>query len=168
MTRVLTHSDEYLIRSDEHSRFTFNDPTQTSPRTGASTAADRTGAARFAVRDVQALRSAELSLRRRTRARSQTISLHQPAWSTPADRLRAECSERPSRQVPRQLSQSAGHAQRDLRDQRRTAAAARGFRIDGSGRRRSRLRQGGRHPRQYDRILSCRRRLAVRTGGARR
>ena len=38
MTRILNHSDEYLIRSDEHSRFTFNDPTQTSPRTGAPAA----------------------------------------------------------------------------------------------------------------------------------
>jgi hypothetical protein len=56
-----------------------------------------------------------------------------------------------------------------LRDQRRTPAATRRSRVDrdGPSTRRPRLRQGGRHPRRHDCILSCCRRPAVRSGGAR-
>jgi hypothetical protein len=54
-----------------------------------------------------------------------------------------------------------------LCDQRRTSAPPRGARLNGPGRRHPRLGQGGRHSRQYDRMLSCCWRPAVRTGGSR-
>jgi hypothetical protein len=52
-----------------------------------------------------------------------------------------------------------------LCDQRRTSTPPRSVRLNGPGRRHPRLRQGGRHSRQHDRILSRCRRPAVRTGG---
>ena len=58
-------------------------------------------------------------------------------------------------------------AQRDLRDQRRTAAPPRESRLDGSGRRHPRPRQGGCHHRRHGRILPCWGRPAVQPRGSR-
>jgi hypothetical protein len=168
MTQVLNLSDYHLILSDDHSSFVIHGPTQTPPPAGKRPPSDRTDTTRFADRDLQALRSTQLPLCRRTWARSQAISFHnQSSRRAPTGRLRAECSPRRSSQVPRQLSQNARGAQRDLRDQCRTSAPSRESRLDGPGRRCSRLRQGGRHPRQHDRILSCWWRRAVQAGGSR-
>ena len=52
------------------------------------------------------------------------------------------------------LRKATGDAQRDLCDQCRTSAPLRESRLNGPGRRCARLRQGGRRPRQHDRILS--------------
>lgn len=168
MTQVLNLSDYYLIRSDEHSRFVFHSSAQTSPPAGARPACDRTDTARLADRDLQALRPAQLPLCRWTWAWPQAISLHnQSNRRAPADRLRTECSPCRSLQVPRQLPQTARGAQRDLRNQCRTSAPPRESRLDGPGRRYPRLHQGGRHPRQHDRILSGWWRPAVQPGGSR-
>lgn len=168
MTRVLNLSDNQVIRSDEYSKSVIRNPAQTSPPARTRPAFDRTDAARVTDRDVQALRTAQLPLCRRTRARPQAISVHnQSNRGASAGRLRAECSPRPSRRVPRQLPQGARGAQRDLRNQCRTSAPPRESRLDASERCSSRLRQGGRHPRQHDRGLSGWWRPAVKPGGSR-
>jgi hypothetical protein len=168
MSYVLTRSDIYLIRSDRHVKCVVCDPSQTSPRACARSAANRANSAWLTDRDLQALRSAKLSLRRRTWARPQAISVHNQAnWRTPAAWLRAERKPRPNCRVPRQFSQAAANAQRDLCDQCRASAPSREARLDGPGRRRPRLRQGGHHSRQHDRIASCWWRPAVQPGGSR-
>jgi hypothetical protein len=54
-----------------------------------------------------------------------------------------------------------------LRDQCRASAPPRESRLNGPGCCSPRFRQGGRHHRQYDRILSCCRRPAARCGRSR-
>jgi hypothetical protein len=56
-----------------------------------------------------------------------------------------------------------------LCDQHRAPATTRGAWInyDGSGTRRFRFCQGGRHPRRHGFVLSCCRRPAVQSGGVR-
>jgi hypothetical protein len=168
MTRVLNLSDYPVILSDEYSKSAIHNPAQTSPPARTRPAFDRTDAARVADRDVQALRTAQLPLCRRTRARPQAISVHnQSNWGASAGRLRTERNPHPSRRVPRQLPQGARGAQRDLRNQCRTSAPARESRLDASDRCSSRLRQGGHHRRQHDRSLSCCWRPVVKPGGSR-
>jgi hypothetical protein len=169
MNRRLILSDRLGIRSDELPGSFRTCPTQTPPPAGARLAADPTCAARHIGRDLQALRSPKLPLRRRTRTRSEAISVHQPARRAAAKRLRAQRRPCAGRSIDRQLSQAARDAQRDLRDQRGTSATTRGPEVNlhGSGTRRLRLRQGGRHPRRHGCVLSCRRRPAVQSGGAR-
>jgi hypothetical protein len=168
MSRFLNHSDIILIRSDKHAKRFVRSPAQTSPPTHPRHAANRTDRARFADRDIQALRPTKLSLRRRTRPRPQAISFHNRAHRRASTAwLRAKRNLSPSRRVPGQLPPTAGDAQRNQRDQCGTFAPSRKSRLDGSGRRNSRLRQGGRHSRQHDRILSCWRRPAVQHGGSR-
>src|SRR5580704_15153163 len=122
MNQVLNLSDIDVILSDEASSI-ISSPAQASPPTRARPAPDRADRARFVDGDLQTLRPAQLPLRRWTRARPQEISLHNRSnRRTPAARLRAQCSLCPSRRIPRQLPQTAGDAQRDLRDQCRTAA----------------------------------------------
>src|SRR6202165_1335185 len=140
MTRVLNRSDIYLIWSDRHAKCVVRGPAQTSPPACAWPAQDRANSARVTDRDPQALRSAELYLRRRTWARPQAISVdNQANRRTPAAWLRAECDSRPGRRVPQQFSQAAANAQRDLCDQCRASAPSRESRLDGSGRRSLRL-----------------------------
>jgi len=169
MSRLLIRSDRLVIRSDELTEPFRTCPAQTPSPTGARRAADRTGAARHLGRDLQALRSFELPLRRWTGTRPEAISIHQPARRATATGLRAQryaCAGRP---FDRQLPQIARDAQRGLRDQRRTPAATRGSWVErhGPSPRRPRLHQGGRHPRRHGCVLSCRRRPAVQSGGAR-
>src|SRR6266478_2667829 len=130
MNRVLNLSDIEVILSDEESSSVIRGAAQASPSTRARPSPDRADRARFVDGDLQTLRPAQLPLRRRTRARPQEISLHNRSnRRTPAARLRAQCSLCPSRRVPRQLPQTAGDAQRDLRDQCRTAAPPRESRL---------------------------------------
>jgi hypothetical protein len=169
MNRLLIRSDRSLIRSDEAAESFHNGLAQTPPPTGARLAADRTGAAWHIGRDLQALRSPELPLRRRTGTWPEAISVYQPTRRATATGLRAQRRACAGRPVDRQLSQIARDAQRGLRDQHGTPAASRGSRInrDGPGPRRPRLHQGGRHPGRHGCVFSCRRHPAVRSGGDR-
>ncbi|MEA2948088.1 MAG: hypothetical protein QOI40_3418 [Alphaproteobacteria bacterium] len=168
MKRLLNHSDTVLIRSDEHEELFVRGSTQTPPSTDADLATNRAGHTRVTYRDLQALWSPQLSLHGRARARAQAILVNgRPNWRTPAPRLCAERDLPPNRCVSRQLPQTAGDAQRDLRDQCRASASPRESRLNGSGCRNARFCQGGRHHRQHDRILSCRRRPAVQCGRSR-
>jgi len=80
MNQALIRSDRSLIRSDEPTNPFRSCLAQTPPPTGEQLAADRTSAARHIGRDLQALRSPKLPLCRWTRAWSEAISVHQPAW----------------------------------------------------------------------------------------
>src|SRR6516162_10556220 len=118
MTRVLNQSDVLLIRSDENEEQFFRGSTQTPPPAGADPATNRAGRTWGADRDLQTLRPAQLSLRRRAWARAQAILVYgRPNRRTPAPWLCAERDLSPSRCVSRQLPQTTGDAQRDLRDQ---------------------------------------------------
>jgi hypothetical protein len=169
MNRLLIRSDRSLIRSDEAAKSFYTRLAQTSPPTGARLATDRTADARHIGRDLQALRSSQLPLRRRTGTWSEALSVHQPTRRATAAGLRAQRRACAGRPVDRQLPQNARDAQRGLRDQYRAPAAPRGSRInrDGPGPRRPRLHQGGRHPSRHGCVLSCRRHPAVRSGGDR-
>jgi hypothetical protein len=169
MNQALIRSDRSLIRSDEPTDTLRSCLAQTPPSIGEQLAADRTSAARHVGRDLQALRSPKLSLCRWTRTWPEALSIHQPAWWATTTGLRTQRRACAGRRVNRQLPQDARDAQRDLCDQRRAPSATRGSRVDrdGPSTRHPRLRQGGRHPRRHDCILSCRRRPAVRSGGAR-
>jgi hypothetical protein len=169
MNRLLIRSDRSLIRSDETNKSNRSCLAQTSSPTGGRLAAARTGAARHLGRDLQALRSSELPLRRWTGTWPEALSVHQPVGRPTATRLRAQRRAYAGRRVDRQLPQIARDDQRGLRDQCRTPAAPRGSRIDrdGPGPRRPRLHPGGRHSGRHGCVLSCRRRPAVRSGGHR-
>lgn len=168
MNPFLIRSDYHVIRSDEPPEPLLDSSSQTPPRACTQPAADRRAAARFADRDLQTLRTSELPLCRRARARTEAISVCQSTGGPTPERLRAKRNPPAGRSVRRQFPQAARIARRDLRDQYRTPATARGPGIDrhGSRTRRFRLRRGGRHPRKHDRVLSCCRRPAVRSGGA--
>lgn len=83
MNRLLIRSDYLSIRSDEHPTSIRNRSTQTSPHIIARFAATRAGVTRVADRVLQALRSVELPLRRRTGTRSEAIPGNQPTWRAP-------------------------------------------------------------------------------------
>jgi hypothetical protein len=146
---------------------------QASPQAHDEDSLARTCAPRLARGNLPTLRSSWLPLRQRGRPRAKTLSVGQHHRTAASADLCVEGRPWRSRRVPRQLPQTARGAQRDLRHQHRTPAAPRGSRVSrhgagaSPGHRRSRLRQGGRHPRQHDRILSCRRCPAIRSGGAR-
>ena len=168
MARVLNRSDIYLIRSDRHATCVVRGAAQTSPPACGWPAPARANTARFTDRDLQALRSAELPLRRRTWARPEAISLHnQPNRRATTTWLRAECEPRSGCRVSWQFSRAAANAQRDLCDQCRASAPSREDRLDGSGCRSFRFCQGGCHRRQHDRILSGCRRPAAQSGRSR-
>src|ERR1700675_213225 len=85
MARILNPSDIFLIRSDRHAKCVVCGAAQTSPPARAWPAPNRANSARFTDRDLQALRSAELPLHRRTWARPQAISAqNQTNRKTPA------------------------------------------------------------------------------------
>jgi hypothetical protein len=169
MNPLLIHSDRLVIRSDDSSGSFFIRVAQTSPPPRARLAANRPSPARNFGRNLQALRSAELPLRRWTGTWTQAVSVRQPARRPAAQRLCTKRRPRAGRPFDRQLPQAARSARRDLRDQYGTPATTRGSWINrhGPSTRRFRLCQGGRHPRRHGCILSCRRRPAVRSGGAR-
>ena len=168
MNRLLIRSDRPVIRSDNEPPDSFcTCPAQTPTPAGARLAANRTRPARHISRDLQALRAAELPLRRWTRAWPEAVFVHQPARRAAAKGLRPQRRPCAGRSIDRRLPQAARHAQRDLCNQHRTSAATRASELDshGSGTRRLRLHQGGRHPRRHGCVLSCRRRPAVQSGG---
>jgi hypothetical protein len=168
MSRFLNQSDNNLIRSEQHVKALVRSPAQASSPTRSRPTANRADRPRLADGDIQALWPAKLSLCRRTRSWPQAISFHNRARRrAPAAWLCAKRNLSASRRVPRQLPPAPGDAQRGLRDQCRASAAPRKSRLDGSGCRNSRLRRGGRHSRQHDRILSCWRRPAVQHGRGR-
>jgi hypothetical protein len=169
MNRRLIRSDRFVILSDDDPEPFRICLAQTPSPTCARFATDRTGAARHIGRDLQALRSTELPLRRRTGTRSEAVSVDQPARRATATRLRAQRRSSASCPTDRQFSPATRNARRDLRDQYGTPAATGGSGVDrhGPGPRRPRLRQGGRHHRRHDCVLSRRRCSAVRSGGAR-
>ncbi len=72
MNPILIHSDRHVIRSDGHPESLFPRAAQTSPPNRARLAADRTGSPWNIGRNIQALRPAELPLRRGTWTRAQT------------------------------------------------------------------------------------------------
>jgi hypothetical protein len=166
MNRLLIRSDYLSIRSDGYPRpFTIR-ATQTSPQSGSRSSAAGARATRVTNRDLQALWPAKLPLRRRTGARAEAISCDQSAWRTTAPRLCAERRLRAGCPFDRQLPQATRGSQRDLRDQCRASAPARGSRVDRDGPcpRCPRFRQGGRHSRRHGRVLSRCWRLAVGSG----
>ena len=168
MTPVLNQSDILVIRSDEHEGHFFRGSTQTPPSAGADPATNRAGHTWITDRDLQTLWPAQLSLRRRAWARAQAILVHgRPNRRTPAPRLCAERNLPKDRRLSWQLPHATGDAQRDLRDQCRASAPPRESRLNGSGCCSPRFRQGGRHHRQHDRILSCCRRHAAQCGRSR-
>ncbi len=171
MNLILIHSDRRVIRSDEYPGSFLPRAPQTSPPHCARLAADRGRSARHIGRNIQALRSAELPLHQWTRTWAQAIFVHQPAWDgrPAAQRLCAKRPPRAGRPYDWQFPRTARCARRDLCDQHGTPATARGAWINrhGPGARRFRLCQGGRHPRRYGCVLSCRRRPAVQSGGGR-
>ena len=167
MTQLLNHSDINSIRSANEEAF-LRGPAKAPPPALACPSADRADCARVAHRDLQALRPTQLPLRRRTGTRPQALPVHNRSnRRTPAPWLCAEPDLSPSCCVSRQLPQTTGDAQRDLRDQCRASASPRESRLNGSGCRSARFCQGGRHHRQHDRILSCCWRLAVQRGRSR-
>jgi len=156
MSRTLrVSSDPLFRRSANCEEHIIRGAAQAAREAPARPASARTPAARFAAREVQALRTARLSLRQRSWPRPQALFVDQHDKSTSTNRLRAKRRFQQSQRVPRQLPQSARCAQRDLRHQHRAFAPPRGTRLNGSGHRRTRLNQGGRHSRRYGRILSC-------------
>lgn len=169
MNRLLIRSDHLTDRSDRHAGSSSDSAAQTTTQTGARPSPARAAAARVADRNLQALRPAELPLCQRTGTRSEAISGHQSAWRATAPGLRAECRARTRRPLDRQPPQGSRRAQRDLRDQRRTAAPARGSRVDRRGPGPCRLRpgQGRRRSCRHGGVLPRRRRLAVQSGGGR-
>ena len=87
MNRRLIRSDKFVILSDDDPEPFRICLAQTPSPTCARFATDRTGAARHIGRDLQALRSTELPLRRRTGTRPEAVSVHQPARRATATRL---------------------------------------------------------------------------------
>lgn len=94
MNRLLIPSDYITIRSDEYSAPVNSSSAQTPSQPSARPAPNRTTVARFADRDIQALRSAELPLRQWSGAWSEAISGDQSARRAAAQRLRPECHAR--------------------------------------------------------------------------
>ena len=168
MTRLLIPSDYLPIRSDEHSQSIRFSPTKTPQQTAARLATTRPPAARLVDRDLQEMRSTNLSLSRWSGTRPQAVSGDQSARRPPSQRICTKCRLRTGHRMARQLSLAARYTQRDLRHQCRTSASPRGSRIDpdGPGVNRTRLCQSRRGRRRYDRVLSRCRRSAVGSGGA--
>lgn len=166
MNRLLIPSDYITIRSDEYSAPVNNSSAQTPSQPSARPAPNRTTVARFADRDIQALRSAELPLRQWSGAWSEAISGDQSARRAAAQRLRPECHARARCQSDRQFQQTARGTLRDLCDQHGTPAPARGSRVnlDGPGAHYLRYRKGGSCARRHGRLLSCRWRFTSRSG----
>ena len=168
MTRLLILSDYLPIRSDEHSQFIRLSPSKTPQQAAARLAATRPPAARLVDRDLQEMRSTNLSLSRWSRTWPQAVSGDQSARRPTSQRICTKCRLRTGHRMARQLSPAARYTQRGLRHQCRTSASPRGSRVDphGPGVNRTRLCQSRRGRRRYDRVLSRCRRSAVGSGGA--
>ena len=168
MTQLLTLSGNSLIRSGYHEQRFFCGSTQTPPTVGACPATARANHTWVTNRDLQTLRSIQLSLPRWPWARTQALSVYSgPNRGPRTARLCTECDLSASRRFSCQLPQATGDAQRDLCAQCRTSAAPGESRLNGPGDCSLRSNQGGRHPGQYDRILSRWERPAAQHGGIR-
>ena len=169
MSRLLILSDHSSIRSDEHSQSIRPSPAKTAPQTAERVAAARPCDTRLVDRDLQEMRSTELSLSRWAGARPKAIFGDQSAWRAPPQRICTKCCLRTGHRMARQLSPAARYIQRGLRHQCRTSASARRSRINphGSGVNRPRLCQSRRNRRRYDRVLSRCRRSTAGSGAAR-
>jgi hypothetical protein len=169
MTCPLIRSDRLVIRSDGYPESFLACLAQTPSPARAHFAADRICRAWHIGRDLQALRATELPLRRRSGTWTEAISFRQQARWASAPGLRAQRCLFASCPIDQQLPQAARSTRRDLCDQYGTPATTRGSWIGrhGPGTCRFRFRQGGRHPRRHDYVLSYRRRPAVRFGGGR-
>lgn len=169
MTPLQILSDYLLIRSDGYRSFIDIRAAQTAPQTCARPAPARAGTAGIADRDLQAVRPAELSLRQRAGARAEAISGDQPAEQASTQGLRTQCALPQGRRAARQFSPAARGTQRDLLDQCRAPATARGDRIarHGSGPDRLRPGQGRSHRRRHGGVLACRRQCTGQCGGTR-
>jgi hypothetical protein len=155
MTQSLTLSGNSLIRSGYHEQRFFRGSTQAPPTAGACPATARANHTWVTNRDLQTLRSIQLSLPQWPWARTQALSVYSGPNRRPrAARLCAERDLSASREFSRQLPQATGDAQRDLCAQCRTSAAPGEPRLNGPGGCSPRSHQGGRHPGQHDRILS--------------
>jgi hypothetical protein len=154
MTQPLNQSDSSLIRSGCHEQRFFRGSTQAPPTVSARPATPRADHSWVTNRDLQALRSIQLSLQQWPWARAQALSVYGGAHRRPrAARLCAERDLSTSRRFSGQLPQATGDAQRDLCAQCRTSASPGESRLNGPGGCSPRSNQGGRHHRQYDRIL---------------
>ena len=169
MNRLLIRSDHLTDRSDCHAGRSSDSAPQTTPQTGARPSPARAAAAWIADGDLQALWAAELPLCQWTGAWSEAIPGHQSAWRATASGLRAERRSRARRPLDRQPPRATRSDQRDLRDQRRTPAPARGSRVDRHGPGPCRLRpgQGRRYSCRHGGVLPRRQRLAAQSGGGR-
>jgi hypothetical protein len=168
MTQPLNQSDSSLIRSGCHGQHFLPGSTQAPPTVSARPATARADHSWVANRDLQALRSIQLSLQQWPWAWTQALSVYSGQNRRPRTaRLRAECDLSASRRFFGQLPQATGDAQRDLCAQRRTSASPGESRLNGPRGCRPRSNQGGRHHRQYDRILSGWGRPAAQHGRSR-
>ena len=160
-------SDQLLQWSDEFEKRLFAGSARAPSAIARRSAANDEGPSWLSNRAVQALRPSRLPLCRWSRAWPEALLVRQYCRATASDGLRTERRDWGGQRIPRQLQSGARRPERDLRDQRRTAAPTRGTGLNGSGGRRPRLHQGGRHSRRYDRMFSYSRRPAVRYGGKR-
>jgi hypothetical protein len=165
----MIRSDYLSIRSDEYTGSFRLRAAKATPQTAEESAATRARATWRVDRDLQAVRSAKLPLSRRARTWPEAISGDQSAWRTSPQGVRTKRRLRPGRTVAWQFSPVARHTQRDLRNQCRTPATTRRFRIGrhGPGFKWPRLVTSGCHCRRHDCVLSRRRRAAVPSGAAR-
>jgi hypothetical protein len=168
MSRLLIPSDHLSIRSDEYSQSVRPSAAKTSPQTAGRVATARPSTAWRIDRDLQEMRSADLSLSRWTGAWPEAISGDQSAWRPPSQRIYTKCRLRTGRRMARQFSSAARYTQPDLRPQCGTPASTRGSRIDahGPGVNRPRFSQSRCHRRRYDRVLSRCRRSTAGSGAA--
>jgi len=173
MTRRQRESEQSIQGSAPGEGYSLRFPTRSSRRTVGRPAVAGAPAAWLAGGILQAVRPAGLPLRRWSWPRTQALSVGQHHRRAAAHDLCPAGRAHGSGRVPPQFPRCARGPQRDLRNQCRAAAPPRGPWVTNHGpgaspgNRRPRFCQGGRHHRQYDRILSCRRRPAIRSGGAR-
>jgi hypothetical protein len=166
MTRCLILSDSLLGHSDDSQKPVCRGPSQTSPSACPKLASAGADHARDVACGLQAVRPAQLSLRRRPRPWAQILSLGQPARRPTPPRLRAQRRLSACRRVHRQLAHATNGARRDLRHQHRAIAATRGSWIAryGACTHPVRLDAGGLYSCRHGHVLS-RRRSATDFGG---
>jgi hypothetical protein len=160
-------SDQFIQWSVRRERHVFSRPTPAAAQSTERSSVARSSAAWFPGGEVQALWPTGLPLRKRSRPRAEAVFVGQCCRTAATDGLCAQRRRRRSCRVPSELPQYSRHPDTGLCDQHRATAASGGARLNGARRRQYRHGQGGRHPRQHDRILLCRWRPTVRTGRSR-
>jgi hypothetical protein len=119
-------SDQLFTWSDEHTNRASCSATQTPPCPCASDAARSIYPARLFNREIQAMRQARMQMCRWARTWTQVLSFGELSGPSAADGLRAPRGLWASFGVSRELSSDARDSGRDLRDQPRVVAPARG------------------------------------------